>query len=452
MTDTRQILDILLIDDEQVIHDSLGEYLRDMGHRVDSELDGQAGVAAALRQDYHVALVDVRMPGMDGMSVLSALRESRPELAVVVITGHGDMDTAIQALRLGAADFLPKPLKLLDLDAVIARARHVQEVNRDRSHLREVVRGLQRADDRDRLLVGDSAAMAETRRMIQQAVTGGAESILITGETGTGKEVVAREIHEAAGGDDYPFIAISCPSLPETLVEAELFGHVKGAFTGATDDRAGAFELADGGTLFLDEVGDLHPGAQASLLRVLETRSVRRIGGTREIEVDVRVVAATNAELGLDSGFRQDLLYRLNLFPINLTPLRARRDDILPLATHFLTHFARRRRLSCDGFTPAACETLLAYGFPGNARELRNTVERAAMISGGQLVDVEHLSLPQSVPADAPVPTVDPAGGDERGRILGALMAARWNRREAARRLGMPYSTLRYKIKKLDIS
>lgn len=216
MSETHQSLDILLVDDEQVIHDTLGAYLSDSGHQVDSFFDGEQGVAATTGKDYQLALVDVRMPRMDGLAVLAALRENQPELAVVLITGHGDMEMAVKALRLGAADFLPKPVKLLDLDAVIARVIHLNEINRDRSHLRDVVRGLQRTDARGRLLIGDSAAIADHRQLIQQAVEGGAESILITGETGTGKEVVAREIHEAAGGDDYPsspFPVHHCPSL-----------------------------------------------------------------------------------------------------------------------------------------------------------------------------------------------------------------------------------------------
>ena len=453
MSEAHQSLGILLVDDEQVIHDTLGAYLSDSGHHVDSFFDGEQGVAAAKEQDYQLALVDVRMPRMDGLAALAALRESQPELAVVLITGHGDMEMAVKALRLGAADFLPKPVKLLDLDAVIARVIHLNEINRDRSHLRDVVRGLQRTDARGRLLIGDSAAIADHRQLIQQAVEGGAESILITGETGTGKEVVAREIHQAAGGDDYPFIAVSCPSLPDSLVESELFGHTKGAFTGATSERAGAFELANGGTLFLDEVGDLAPAAQASLLRVLETRRLRRVGGTREIEVDVRVVAATNSSLGKGSDFRQDLLYRLNLFPIHLPPLRERREDILPIAQHFLDEYTMRRRVAGVGFTDDARTSLESYDFPGNARELRNIVERAAIIAAGGQIDGSHLNLPTGSSQDKPPATGDrSASGDERDRIIAALERAHWNRREAARSLAMPYSTLRYKIQRLNIT
>jgi DNA-binding NtrC family response regulator len=453
MTVEGRALDILLVDDEEVIHETLGEYLTDMGHHVDSFHDGQQGVEASAKKDYDVAIVDVRMPRMDGLEMLSILRDSKPALSVVVITGHADMELAIQALRLGAADFLPKPVKLLDLDAVLARVARLRELDRERAHLRDVVTGLQRSQDVERRLVGVSPATAAVREQIHQIVAGGADSVLITGETGTGKEVVAREIHTTGAGEERPFIAVSCPSLPETLVESELFGHVRGAFTGALRDRAGAFELANGGTLFLDEVGDLSPAAQAKLLRALETRTVRRVGGAKEIDVEVRVLAATNAGLDADSGFRQDLLFRLNLFTIELPPLRERRDDILPLAEHFLREFGRRRNISLSGFTPASQQALQAYSFPGNARELRNTVERAAILCNGQQIDMTHLSLPTTPAPTAEVepPSATPEDG-ERQRIVQALEEARWNRRSAARILDMPYSTLRYKIQRLGIS
>ncbi len=453
MAESKSCLNILLVDDEQIIHDTLCDYLTELGHHVDSAFDGKAGIEATANKEYHVALVDIRMPRLDGLTLLAALHESRPELAVVIMTGHGDMETAIQALRLGAADFLPKPVKLLDLDAVLAKAQRLHELSKDRSHLRAVVGGLQRARDTiegPRRLVGVSAAMVEVRQQIQQAVEGGAESILITGETGTGKDVVAREIHALGGSQDHPFIAASCPSLPEALVEAELFGHVKGAFTGADKDRPGYFELAHGGTLFLDEVGDLAAPAQATLLRVLETRTVRRVGGAREIAVDLRVVAATNARLDDDSVLRRDLLYRLNLFTIHLQPLRQHPEDILPLAEHFLSSYGQRRKVQFDGFTTSAAQALQAHSYPGNARELRNTVERAAMFARGGLVDVEHLSMPQAgALPPAPISIIE---GDERSRITQALQEARWNRREAANLLAMPYSTLRYKIQKLGIA
>ena len=451
-------LNILLVDDEEVVHRTIGDYLTECGHRVESVFDGVAGQEALEAREYDLALVDIRMPAMDGLSLLVRAQEIAPDLAVVIITGHGDMETAIQALRLGAADFLAKPIKLLELDAVLEKSLRFQRLHHDGRHLRETIRGLQTADELregQRRFVGRSGATHQVRRQIRQAVEAECDTILITGETGTGKEVVAREIHFEGSSEDSPFIAVSCPALPQSLVESELFGHVKGAFTGASADRAGYFELAQGGTLFLDEVGDLSAEAQAKMLRAMETRSLRRVGGTREIRVEIRVVAATNANLGqlvADGRFRSDLLYRLNVYAIELLPLRERAADILPLAEHFASIYAARRGLQMEGFSPAAGELLMGYGFPGNARELRNLVERAAILCGAGQIQVEHLSLPGTTAGAEPA--ADPSGEEEgeRAVILAALDETKWNRRQAARNLGMPYSTLRYKIDRLGIA
>ncbi|MSS70958.1 MAG: sigma-54-dependent Fis family transcriptional regulator [Candidatus Latescibacteria bacterium] len=266
---------------------------------------------------------------------------------------------------------------------------------------------------------------------------------------------MAREVHFQAGSDERPFIAVSCPALPESLVESELFGHVKGAFTGAVANRAGCFELADGGTLFLDEIADLSASAQASLLRVLETRAFRRVGGAREVRVDLRVIAATNASLeGLVAAgqFRQDLFYRLNVYAIPLLPLRERREDILPLAGHFLSAYAAPRGVRLDGFSPEAGRLLTSYDFPGNARELRNLVERAAILCRSGQILPEHLNLPKGPGGLPPAPSAQPDDHPERAYLLSALEAARWNRRQAAKDLGIPYSTLRYKMQKLGIA
>jgi transcriptional regulator with GAF, ATPase, and Fis domain len=279
----------------------------------------------------------------------------------------------------------------------------------------------------------------------------GCDTLLITGETGVGKEVLAREIHFTSMSGEDPFIVVNCPALTDTLAESELFGHVKGSFTGATADRAGYFELADGGTLFLDEVGDLSPSAQAMLLRVIETRTFRRIGGSKEIKVQMRVIAATNAPLDqrVEEGqFRRDLFYRLNVYRIHLLPLRERKDDIVPLAEHFLTSYANAKGLKFEGFSEEAKEALLSYDFPGNARELRNIVERAAILCGPGLITPEHLNL-QPVLKTSPAKPEEMNG--ERSKIVSALEQCDWNRRKAAEILDMPYSTLRYKILKLDI-
>ena len=449
---TDRTLRILLVDDEEIVFQTLGDFLTDGGHHLSEARDGLTAWESIQANEYDVALVDVRMPGMDGLSLLARVREARPDLAVIIVTGHGDMETAIEALRLGAADFLTKPVKLLEVKASLERVVQVRTLRRDARHLRETIGGMQTAADlRDgyRELVGVSAATDRVREQIRVAVENGCDTVLITGETGTGKEVVAREMHHQASSSTSPFIAVSCPALPESLVESELFGHTKGAFTGATEARAGYFELADGGTLLLDEIGEISDSAQTKLLRVLETRRIRRVGSSGEIPTEVRVIAATNRRLGqsVEAGrFRRDLLYRLNLYTIHLLPLRERRRDIIPLAEHFLSTYATLRGLQIEGLSTGAKEALVNYDYPGNVRELRNVVERASMLCRSGHIEAKHLALPET-------PDATDRGDEEQERrdILSALEQTKWNRREAAKKLSMPYSTLRYKIERLGI-
>jgi len=455
-------LNILIVDDEKIVHQTLAPYLRDSGHSVDSAEDGVAGLSLMEKNDYDLALLDVRMPGIDGVTVLTKTQEQKPDLSVVIITGHGNMDLAIQALRLGAADFLTKPIKLPELDAVLEKASRLHDLRKKERRLKETIGELQALEDyreRGRGLIAESDSMKEVKERIRMAVQAKCDTILITGETGTGKEVAAREIHFLGMASDLsPFIAISCPALPETLIESELFGHVKGSFTGANVDKAGCFELADGGSLFLDEVADLSPAAQSKLLRVLETRSVRRVGGAKEVPVNVRVIAATNhplMELVKSGKFRQDLFYRLNIFTIDLRPLKERKQDLIPLAEHFLSAFSASSGIHVDGFSKPAKEVLLNYSFPGNARELRNIVQCAAIIARSGQIEPRHITLPTEKSTEKNEPAAsEPAEqpGDEKSRIIAALEKTKWNRQDAARRLGIPYSTLRHKIKKLGIS
>ena len=458
-------LRILLVDDEEIVHQTLSPYLQNCGHHVDNVREGSTALTLIEVNDYDLAFIDMRMPGMDGLSVLSAIGGIRPELSVVIISGHGNMEMVIQALRLGAADFLAKPVKLLELDAALGKSMRIRSLRQGHRRLRETIRGIQASEDirlRNRYLVGDSQAISEVHRQIQLAVEAECGTILISGETGTGKEIAAREIHFMSGEDERPFIAVNCPALPDSLVESELFGHVKGAFTGATSDKAGYFELADGGTLFLDEIADLSPSAQAKLLRVLETRKLRRLGGSREIDVNIRVIAATNVpleELVESQRFRNDLFYRLNVFTIKLLPLRERRSDIIPLAEHFLSIYLIGRGFRIDGFSHPARDMLMSYGFPGNARELRNIVERAAILCRSGMIEPRHLNLPKSTGNAFPISNDFPCSfirqdGEQKERrmILTALEKARWNRRQAAKALGMPYSSLRYKLIRLGIS
>ena len=449
-------LHILLVDDEPIIHATIGDYLRDSGHRVDSAENGEEGLAMVSRNSFDLALVDLRMPKMDGIALLRKIAEIRPLMPVVMITGHGKMETVVEALRAGAADFLTKPVKFLELDAVLEKSLRIRNLKYQQHHLQQTIRGLQASEELANgsgAFVGKSDATAAIRMQIKRAVEAQCDTILITGETGTGKEVAAREVHRLGSPQQGPFIAVSCPALPDTLVESELFGHVKGSFTGAAEDRTGYFQMADGGTLFLDEIADLSSSAQATLLRVLETRTLRPVGGSEEVTVNVRVVAATNTALEklIEAGkFRRDLYYRLNVFSIALLPLRERPDDILPLARHFLSVYATNRNLKFQGFSKEAESMLRRYDYPGNARELRNIIERAAILCQSEEIDAADLNLSAgtATPSPAPGPAQE---DDERSRILAALEETRWNRREAAKRLGMAYSTLRYKIKSLNI-
>lgn len=456
MTEPRT-LRILLADDEEIVHQTIGDYLRESGHRVDAVHDGNAAWDAIQAQGHDLALLDVRMPGMDGLALLSEAGQMSPDLPVVIITGHANVEIAVDALRLGAADFLTKPIKLVELDAVLEKSLRLRQMRREHRRLRGAIGGLQTAGQSrgaGRAIIGRSSAIRHVQEQIRQAVQADCRTILVTGETGTGKEVVARAIHFEACSADDPFIAVSCPAFPDSLIESELFGHVRGAFTGATEDRAGCFELADGSTVFLDEIGDLSPAAQAKLLRVLETRRLRRVGSSEEIAVNVRVIAATNApveELVEAGKFRRDLFYRLNVFPMHLPPLRERRDDIRPLAEHFLSTNVAQRGLQSEGFSPEASDELVNYDFPGNARELRNVIERAVILAGPDRIQTEHLHLTGCIPTGTKRNNSDHTD-DERARILAALEQTKWNRSQTAKDLGMSYSTLRYRMQKLELS
>ncbi len=468
-------LNILIADDEEVVHKTIGHYLTALGHNVNHATDGEKALRSIEKEDFDLALLDVRMPKLDGLALLSKASSVRPEMSCVIITGHADMSVAIQALKGGAVDFLIKPIKLIELDAILEKGMRVRQLRQERRLLRDTIGGIQSTENfrhRFQQFIGVSPASQRIIEQIHKIVEAECDTILITGETGTGKEVVARQIHREAEGRESPFIAVSCPALPDTLVESELFGHVKGAFTGAAADRAGYFELANSGTLFLDEVGDLSLAAQSVLLRVIETRKFRRVGGTREIGVNLRIVAATNVELEqavLENRFRRDLFYRLNLFPVVLPPLRERHEDIIPLAEYFLSTYTENRGFENPGFTPEAREILSRYDYPGNARELRNIVERAAILCRGKAaIEPEHLTFHLNVEKAhrlnvekayhlnvekaRPQTGKGPAFTDERDLILKALEECRWNRRKAAEKLHMPYSTLRFKLDRLKIN
>ena len=320
---------------------------------------------------------------------------------------------------------------------------------------RRTIRHNPRTQNQD--LVGNSPATQQVRERIQQAVKANVDTILLTGETGTGKEVVARAIHFQGSSEDRPFVAVNCSAFPESLVESELFGHVKGAFTDATTDKSGYFEMANNGTLLLDEIADLSLDIQVKLLRVVDNRTLRRLGGTQEISFQARIISAFNRDprqLVKSGQFRSDLFHRLNVFPIHLTPLRERQEDILPLANHFLGTYTVKSGRSFDGFSEATKSSLLDYQYPGNVRELRNIVERTAALCPAKvsLIGAEHLDIQGEALEEIPSQSDESAVKSEYDRIVQALEETRWNRLQAAKNLGIPYSTLLYKMKRLGIS
>jgi DNA-binding NtrC family response regulator len=384
---------ILVVDDEPAIRFSLVELLEADGHDVRAAEHAPAALATLEAWPADLVLTDLRMPAMDGLALYDEVRARHGGTLVAIITAHGDERVAVRALRNGAFDYLPKPFDNDEVRALVARAREVLSLRRENERLREELA------ERYGSLIGSSSAMRELYSIIRRVGPTDA-TVLVTGESGTGKELVARAVHDASRRAARPFVALNCSALPPDLVESELFGHAKGAFTGADREREGVFEAAHGGTIFLDELGDLALPAQAKLLRALEERRIARVGETRERAVDVRVIAATNRPLDsmtADGRFRDDLLYRLAVIQIALPPLRDRREDIVPLAIHFLESFAHRYGRAIAALADDARRALLAHDWPGNVRELRNTIERAVVLAEGP--HVRAADLPSSITA-----------------------------------------------------
>lgn len=380
-------MNILVVDDERAIRFALAELLQGAGHVVREAEHAPAALALLNEAPADLVLSDLSMPAMDGISLLEEVRARHPAALFVLMTAHGDERTAARALREGAYDYLPKPFDNEEIRAVVRRAHELLALRVENERLRTELAGEFRG------LIGDAPELREVVRLIRRAAPTEA-TILVTGATGTGKEIVARAIHAESRRASGPFVALNCSALPGELVERELFGHVRGAFTGADRDAPGLFEAAGGGTLFLDEVGDLALPAQAKLLRVLEERSVTRVGSVRSVPVDVRLIAATHRSLeGMveEGAFRGDLLYRLRVVTVHVPPLRERRGDVVPLALHFIAEFAERYGRPVREIDPSARRRLLAYDWPGNVRELRNVVERAVVLAEGEEIGAADL-------------------------------------------------------------
>lgn len=453
---------ILVVDDERSIRDVLAQVLGYEGFEVATAGSGGEALSVYRAGPADLVLLDVKMHGIDGIETLKQLLKQDPEARVVMISGHGTISTAVEAVKVGAFDFLEKPLDSDRLLVTVQRALEHRRLVGENARLRE---GLARATDARFAMVGESAGLTAIRELVARVGPTNAR-VLITGENGSGKELVARAIHEASPRRKEPFVELNCAAIPSELVESELFGHVKGAFTGAVGDQAGKFEAADGGTLFLDEIGDLALPAQAKILRALQEGVIVRVGDSRPITVDVRVIAATNRALDeeiAEGRFREDLYFRLAVMPIEVPPLRARTEDIPALVSHFVAVLGNGPGMTPKPFSGSALRRLQRRHWAGNVRELRNAVERLLILSAGPEVgeeDVDRVLPPEPVAAVVPEALAQEASdrtfqefrdAAERAFLVARLREHHWNVAETARTLGMPRSNLYNKIEKFEI-
>jgi DNA-binding NtrC family response regulator len=449
---------LLIVDDERSLRFSIGEWARDQGWIPIEAASGREAFERLKSQPADVVLLDLKLGDEDGMQVLKRLREDDPDRPVIMLTGHGTVEHAVRATRLGAYDFMLKPPLLDHLGVVVQRALEHARLRREVDHYRAGSQGPPQ-------IVGESAGLKRSLQRLEKAGKSGTATVLLRGETGAGKEVMARFLHAHSVRSAGPFIDLNCSAIPEQLLESMLFGHEKGAFTDAKHFRKGLFDLADGGTLFLDEIGEMSPQLQSKLLRVIETRTFRRVGGHGDIVVDVRVVAATHRDLEkeVQSGrFREDLFFRLNVVVIEMPPLRLRTDDIAPLASHFIERFCAELGRPNAVLHPDALRALRGYRWPGNVRELRNIIERVLLLEAeGDEIRLEH--LPAEIAPGGPAPSgelphpfppgvVRPLAEIERLAIQHALDVCAQNKTRAAQMLGISRQTLRTKLREYALS
>jgi two-component system response regulator HydG len=454
-------LEILIVDDDLAHRVMLKKLLGGWGYRISEADDGSGAVEAVGKRSFDLILMDIRMMKVSGIEAMEQIRKMNPTIPVIIMTAYASVETAISALKKGAYDYLTKPLDFDELQIVIERATEHSLLKKENDYLKE--RLGEKFDRRN--MIGQSPAMVRLLETVAQVAATEA-TVMITGESGSGKEMIANAIHYNSNRRDAPFIKINCAALTETLLESELFGHEKGSFTGADRRREGKFRQADGGSIFLDEVSEMSPAMQVKLLRVLQERELTRVGGSEVIAVNVRVIAASNKDLKkeMEKGrFREDLFYRLNVVALNVPPLKDRTEDIPLLAQHFLQEFSSKNSKSVTSFTPAAVQKLVRYHWPGNVRELMNAVERAVVLSRSPFLDESDLTLLTSEDGDAEgkdrIGTGFPSAGVsgnlpleevEKRSILEALNTCGGNKSEAARRLGITRKTLRKKLEKYE--
>ncbi|HVP37292.1 MAG TPA: sigma-54 dependent transcriptional regulator [Terriglobales bacterium] len=439
---------ILVVDDEELQREMLGGFLRKEGFSVSLADSGETALKLSEDEFFEVALLDLKMPGMDGIELLSRLKEINPEIQVIVITAHGSIETAVEAMRKGAFHYVNKPMDLEELKVNLKKALENQKVLTENKYLKEQLE----EKYKDLKIIGESKAIREVLSTVAR-VAKADSTVLIRGESGTGKELVARAVHSLSQRASQKFISLSCAAIPESLLESELFGYEKGAFTGATRRKEGRFELADSGTLFLDEIGDLSLETQVKLLRVIETQEFERLGGKETIKVNVRIISATNQDLERkikEKSFREDLYYRLNVVSIFIPPLRERKEDILPLVEHFIQKYNQKTGKKIQGITREAKDILFSYPWPGNIRELENVIERAIVLSRGEAIDKPDLAYlcflkAEQFPSDFSLREL------EKNQILKVLEKTNGNLSQAAELLGIHRNTLRLKMKEYGI-
>ncbi len=448
---------VLVIDDKESIRKMLSQTLVAEGHEVESAANGFEGIKKSKSKQYDVVLTDLKMPDMDGISVLSAVREENPDASVIVMTAYGTIETAVEAMKRGAFDFLTKPFDTDHLNVLIKRAMETRQLMNENMMLKEALK-LNLGDGK---IIGTSEKVKEVLKLVQK-VAPSDTSVLLIGESGTGKELFARAIHQLSARKDKPFVAINSAAIPSELLENELFGSEKGAFTSSHSRHIGKFEIAEGGSVFLDEIGDLHIALQAKILRVLQEKQVERLGGSQSVPVDVRVVAATNMDLQAaieKKEFREDLYYRLSVFPITIPPLRDRPEDIPALAEYFVDRFCKEMKKPLMKVSRDGIKLMERYHWPGNVRELENTIERAIILCEGKRIKPEHLAIRIQTPEE--IRLREGAGlrevgqhaqmHAERALILRVLSQTRGNKRKASEALKIDYTTLFEKIKKYKI-
>jgi DNA-binding NtrC family response regulator len=452
---------ILVVDDDPEIREAVADVLRQAGYDVDEAKDGKKAIKCIETGSYDLVLTDLNLPKVDGMKVLRHVLDESPDTICIILTGFGTIKGSVEAIKMGAFDYISKPVKSDEIVIVVEKALKYRHLERENILLKQQLRKKYQFEN----FIGDSKPIQKVFELIEK-VADTDSTVLITGESGTGKELIAKAIHYNSYRRDNPMVVINCGAIPEELLESELFGHEKGAFTGAHKMRVGRFELANGGTIFLDEIGDMSPNLQVKLLRVLQEQKFERVGGTRTLEIDVRIIAATNKNLinaVNRSSFRQDLYYRLNVIPIRVPPLRHRKSDIPLLIDFFFKRIEPRKRNGINGFSSKAEDALVAYDWPGNVRELENMVERMSILANGDKIELEDVpdsikgkgakieSIEVTIPEDGIV--FDQAVEEyERKLILEALNETNWVKTKAAKLLNINRTTLIEKMKKKKLA